>query len=67
MAPSANSRQRNYAARISNQEWEKWKDEIRTEFLGDKPIEKVVETLNHRGLNVTYVNVLEHSRVESPY
>lgn len=66
-APSASSRQRNYAARISKQEWEKWKDEIRTEFLSDKPVEKVVETLNHRGLNITYVAALEHSIDGSPY
>ncbi|ETS78536.1 hypothetical protein PFICI_10598 [Pestalotiopsis fici W106-1] len=53
MASSSDSHQRKYTARISNQEWEKWKDDIRTEFLGDKTVDEVVASLNNRGLNVT--------------
>lgn len=62
MASSSNSHQRNYTARISNQEWERWKDEITIEFLGDKAVKDIVEILNNRGLNVTYV-VAEHSKM----
>jgi hypothetical protein len=64
MASSSDSHRRAYTARISNQEWENWKDEIRIEYLSDKTVDEVVKTLRDRGLNVTYV-MFEHLKMST--